>query len=723
MHWTRTAENLAPNERLLVGGKAYRLAQLALQGFETPPWICLTTQAYDAYLDVTGLRERIALEIHRKAFEAMRWEELWDCATRIRNLFLQTPIPPELGAGLEPAIETHIGGRPAVVRSSAIDEDTGQASFAGLHDSFVNIRGVAAILRHVRLVWASLWSDAALLYRREIGLDISRSAMAVLVQVMAVGHSSGVAFTVDPTDEHQAVIEAVHGLNQGLVDGTIEPDRWILSREHERIMVHTPASRRYYLIPGPEDVRKVRLPADQASSPPLSRDQVRDVYRQACEVEIAFNQPQDIEWTFTEAGLLLLQARPITTRPGSADDQRGWYLSLHKSFDQLVALRDKIENEHIPKMIATARELASIDLAALTDNALAAEIKQRWELNQHWSAVYWADFIPYAHGVRLFGQYYNDRVNPEDPYEFIDLLTQTGMESLARNNLLEELAEMAKGDCGLVENLSTQLDANAFERKLKMFLDQYGDLTTGVTGGRTASGDLTAMTRFITELARHSRPIGNGAGPKDPDRLKADFLDGFDADERLQAEALLDLARNSYQLRDDDNIHLGRIESQFQAAVKAGQQRLAVKDETGKDALPEIMEQVNAGEVPGSAKAAPPEHSMSFRQRQLVGQPAGPGLVKARARVISDPGQLLNFKSGEILVCDAVDPNMTFVIPLAAGIVERRGGMLIHGAIIAREYGLPCVTGVPHAAIMIKTGDMITVDGYLGIVTVHRATM
>ena len=86
--------------------------------------------------------------------------------------------------------------------------------------------------------------------------------------------------------------------------------------------------------------------------------------------------------------------------------------------------------------------------------------------------------------------------------------------------------------------------------------------------------------------------------------------------------------------------------------------------------------------------------------------------------MITEPGQLLDFKSGEVLVCDAVDPNMTFVVPLAAGIVERRGGMLIHGAIIAREYGLPCVTGVPHAAVMINTGDQITVDGYLGIVTV-----
>jgi pyruvate,water dikinase len=78
---------------------------------------------------------------------------------------------------------------------------------------------------------------------------------------------------------------------------------------------------------------------------------------------------------------------------------------------------------------------------------------------------------------------------------------------------------------------------------------------------------------------------------------------------------------------------------------------------------------------------------------------------------------LFEFKQGEVLVCDAIDPGMTFVIPLAAAIVERRGGMLIHGAIIAREYGLPCVTGVPDATNWIKTGDTITVDGYLGVVT------
>jgi pyruvate,water dikinase len=64
---------------------------------------------------------------------------------------------------------------------------------------------------------------------------------------------------------------------------------------------------------------------------------------------------------------------------------------------------------------------------------------------------------------------------------------------------------------------------------------------------------------------------------------------------------------------------------------------------------------------------------------------------------------------------------MTFIVPLAAGIIERRGGMLIHGAIIAREYGIACVTGVPDAATLIHNGDEVTVDGYLGIVTVGRA--
>jgi len=72
-----------------------------------------------------------------------------------------------------------------------------------------------------------------------------------------------------------------------------------------------------------------------------------------------------------------------------------------------------------------------------------------------------------------------------------------------------------------------------------------------------------------------------------------------------------------------------------------------------------------------------------------------------------------------VLVCDATGPEMAYLIPLAAAVVERRGGMLIHGAIVAREYGIPCVTGVPGAAELIRTGDTVTVNGYLGLVTIY----
>jgi len=112
------------------------------------------------------------------------------------------------------------------------------------------------------------------------------------------------------------------------------------------------------------------------------------------------------------------------------------------------------------------------------------------------------------------------------------------------------------------------------------------------------------------------------------------------------------------------------------------------------------------------------EKGFSSKARQITGQPAGPGIAQGKARVIFDASDLYRFKAGEVLVCDAVDPSITFIVPLASAIVERRGGMLIHGAIIAREYGIACVTGIPDATSLIHTGDAVTVDGYLGIVTI-----
>ncbi|MGA9536757.1 MAG: PEP/pyruvate-binding domain-containing protein [Desulfobacterales bacterium] len=721
------ASEIGRRHRRKVGGKAFALSRLLNNGITIPDTLCITGDAYRAYVSQTGLRERISLELHRKEFSRMRWEEIWDCATRIRSLFLRVPIPSAIEADLKVSIESCFSGTAVAVRSSALDEDGTSASFAGLHESFVNIRGVESILKHVCLVWASLWSDAALLYRQEIGLDVEKSAMAVVVQEVVAGDRSGVAFTRNPVATSQGVIESVHGMNQGLVDGIVAPDRWIVDRRTHEILSHTPTLRHYWLVPGENGVHKAPLPRDVAQHPPLNPQEVRAVFDVALQAEEFFDAPQDVEWTFRGHDIHLLQSRPITTlKSADGEDKRGWYLSLHRSFENLKALRERIETEFIPAMVNEAGRLSKLDLNKLSDQELAAEIKRRWEINQKWVTVYWEEFIPFAHGIRLFGQFYNDAVQPDDPYEFIDLLSDTQMVSVKRNRMLVELADMIRNEPGLAENLSGagHIDETSeFNRKVEHFIREYGDLSCSVTGGTQCLQAKEPLVNILLEMAAHPPVSKAHRGLKRIDNLKKAFLNRFGEGERTQAAEKLDLARTSYQLRDDDNIYLGRIESQLLAAIQAARRRVFdLNQEKRTSGVSQILVDLLADLDRPTSPKTPEEESagrpLKIKPRQLIGQPAGPGIARGRARVIRKHSDLADFQHGDVMVCDAVDPNMTFVVPLAAAVVERRGGMLIHGAIIAREYGLPCVTGIPDATTLVRTGEEVTVDGYLGIVTV-----
>ncbi len=196
---------------------------------------------------------------------------------------------------------------------------------------------------------------------------------------------------------------------------------------------------------------------------------------------------------------------------------------------------------------------------------------------------------------------------------------------------------------------------------------------------------------------------------------------------------MLRIARVSWRLRDDDNLLLGRVESQLLRAVGLGLERLQqagrLEGEPPVDAeLAPIVssalrepsdERVAIGRT---ARPTPPTPSSAAAgsPRQLVGQPAGPGFAAGPARRVRGAEDLGRFRDGEVLVCDAIQPTMTQLVPLASAIVERRGGMLIHGAIIARELGIPCVNGVAAAVEQVRDGDWLTVDGDLGIVTVGQ---
>lgn len=717
-----------------LGGKADGLQKLLENGYTIPITACIPCEVYDAFIDTNDLREWIQLELNKKDLVHSRWEELWDISLRIRNRFLRARLPESVESELANFITQHFLGKRLVVRSSSPEEDNQKSSYAGLHRSYLNISGIDELITQIKKVWASLFSDKALLYRQELNLEAERSVMGVVVQELIDSEISGIVFSRNPTDDSQMVIESVYGLNQGLVDGQIEPDRWIISKDNGSLIEYQEAAERTLMaVPVDRGVSLVEIGGSGGAEPPLAQERLKIITTVAQDLERTFGCPQDIEWTWADGQLYLLQSRPITgLHGGDANDKRAWYLSLTRSYANLQKLAEQIQNQFIPEMEKEADRLATRVLGVLSDQALADELKYRQKRYEHWVSVYWDEFIPFAHGIRLFGEVYNDRMIPDDPYEFVSLLAGKKLLSTRRNMLMGRLAARVEAKPTIRDQLLTgRVDLVKDPEFLPLFdtlMSEFGNpFNLYNIGGDTEQQANRKLLGIILQYAELSNfPLS--APQERSEVLEREFLGRMaDSAYPFSGAEILELGRASYRLRDDDNIVLGKMEQQLEVAAAEGRKRLLQNGISWAPQL-QVMEIIAALVDKESAKRQPLQKSQKvsgqqspLRARQLIGQPASPGIAKGSVRCIDSQLKFEEFQAGEILVVDAIDPNMTFVAPLASAIVERRGGMLIHGAIIAREYGIPCVTGVYDLTELVKTGDIITVDGYLGLVTIQQS--
>ena len=726
----------------LVGGKAARLAALARAGFAVPGGFCLTIEAYQRFLTVAQLTDVIRMELGRKVFADMRWEEIWDAALRIRSAFTGATVPEEITSEIADAIKGFPEQTRWAVRSTAPGEDSSQRSFAGLHESYLGVTRVVPVLDAVRLVWASLWSDAAMLYRRELALDPARSSMAVLLQPMRSEPVSGVAFGRDPREPRadHALVEAVPGLCSGLVDGEVDPDRWKLRRSTGDVLDYQPGRRE----------------GSESDVPLLETPHLASLTMTLADVESLFGWPPDVEWTGRGDRFTLLQARPITAPATDPDDKRAWYLTLRPGSDRLRTLRHRVADELIPELELLGKCLASEPLDDCSDEQLAAAMEERLAAVRRWRQIYWDEFIPFAHGVRRLAVYYNDAVRPEDPYEFVGLLRGEPLLAVLRNAAIVVLADEVRSNPalknllirastglgpdpqawrkGLLEQLGRLPEGGVIAERLTTLLDESLDIAYGAD---RLSDHPDLILQNILELAQ-SAGVGSRQIPvpecMSVSVLEKRLMDAVGSDRLEEAREVLDIGRISWRLRDNDNLLLARVESQLLRAIQMAAERLkragrletaAVASEKATTVLIEALRQPWAGLVtlPAAEEADMPLTTAASAEtpRQLVGQPAAPGLQTGRVRRVRTAQDLGRFQAGEVLVCDAIQPMMTHLVPLAGAVVERRGGMLIHGAIIARELGIPCVNGVAGVMEMLQDGDIVTIDGYLGIVTVGEA--
>jgi len=727
------------SDETIIGGKAAKLAQLTSAGFNVPKGFCITTWAYESFLEENAITAAIRMELGRKSMDDMRWEEIWDAALRIRSLFLSHPYSEKLNREIESALESLDTSQPIAVRSSAPGEDAEGTSFAGLHESIIGVKGKKAVQDAVRLVWASLWSDAALLYRRELQLDPAHSRMAVLVQEMVDADRSGVAFGCDPRDgnKERAIIETVPGPCSLLVDGMTDPDRWELDRLSRKVVVWLPGER--------DD--------GTTDEPLLSERDLHAILDALLSVEDKFRWTPDMEWTGRSDSLTILQARPITTGTPDTDETRSWYLTLRPGEARLRELRHRVADELIPHLEAEGKQLASEELDLYDDQQLADAIEQRREAVERWKKIYWDDFIPFAHGVRRLATYYNDAVQPEDPYEFVGLLRDQPLIAVRRNEAIMALADQVRRN----ENLQQSLNELLTEHSEPLHWATARDALRRIDRESTASfiTDFDNLTEQYLDIAFDQERLDDNVapllrnilelshGPGEQSESSKTPATNRDFEERLlvavgddrqdEAREVVETGRISWKLRDDDNLLVARVDSQLLRALEIAEKRLRAGGRLLGDGHPTandsgvIAASLRDPSGPATKLDSPPTQSRPDASeagetpRQLIGQPASPGMSTGRVRCIRSSEDLGQFRHGEVLVCDAIQPTMTHLVPLASAIVERRGGMLIHGAIIARELGIPCVNGVRSAAELLKNGDLVTVDGHLGIVTLGAA--
>ncbi len=316
-----------------VGSKMANLGEITgeLPGIAVPPGFAITAAAYERFLAHSGLTDEINRRL--QSMEEVEISDLYRKSSEIQKLIVGADLPPELAEAISRAYGELAGAAGGAVkvalRSSAIGEDAADTSFAGQYHSELNVteENLHAVYKEVV---ASKYALTAVSYRLHKGLRDEDVAMCVGCMAMVDSACGGVMYSRDPTDIRgdAILINGVHGLAKSVVDGTVSPDLWVISRgEPLAILRREIRDKEQKAVCLPEE--GVRMQADaQGAEAALTDDQALELARIALALESHFQGPQDIEWCIDGEGrIFILQSRPLRqmAAPRSSRVEAGAY--------------------------------------------------------------------------------------------------------------------------------------------------------------------------------------------------------------------------------------------------------------------------------------------------------------------------------------------------------------------------------------------------------------
>jgi len=316
---------------LLIGGKGLNLGELSnIEGIQVPEGFCVTTVGYQKAIEQNEMYHVLLSQLTK--LKAEDREQITDICRRIRQLIIESEIPSEVVQAVTQYLSQYGEEHAYAVRSSATAEDLPHASFAGQQDSYLNIMGTEAVLRHISKCWASLFTDRAVIYRIQNGFEHTQVYISVIVQKMVFPQVSGIMFTADPisSNRKRLSIDASYGLGEALVSGLVSADGYTV--QEERIIDKRIAAKKMAIDARAEGGTESRhLDPEQQMSQALTDQQIIELARIGRGIEAHFGQPQDIEWCLSDDTFYIVQSRPITTLypiPKANDQDNHVYVSV-----------------------------------------------------------------------------------------------------------------------------------------------------------------------------------------------------------------------------------------------------------------------------------------------------------------------------------------------------------------------------------------------------------
>jgi pyruvate,water dikinase len=298
---------------MVIGGKGANLEEISkVEGIRVPDGFCISTEAFKRIIRETAsineLLDRLSLLTTKDR------NKISELGGEIRRLIEAIAIPKDIQEELTRHL-ARLGEENAyAVQSSATAEDLPTSSFAGQHDTYLNIIGKEAILKHVRMCWASLYTGRAITYRIRNGFDHRKVHLAVVVQKMIFSQAAGILFTADPITSNRRVssIDASFGLGEALVSGLVNADVYKVC--NGKVIAKKISTKKLGVFASQTGgTTKQEIEPERQNRQALTDEQILQIEDMGRKIEKHFGSPQDIEWCLADGTFSIVQSRPITT--------------------------------------------------------------------------------------------------------------------------------------------------------------------------------------------------------------------------------------------------------------------------------------------------------------------------------------------------------------------------------------------------------------------------